>query len=524
MEVTIVMPFFNAERFLADSILSLLSQTCENWKLICIDDGSTDKSRSIVEEFCKRDARIRLISQTNAGPAVARARAIELVDTEYVAILDSDDAYAPDYIEKMLRRAKETDADSIVPNVEFCEGTTELSNMFEQNHLSPDMIIYDGKTAFAMTIPWKLHGWQMVRTSLAKEYYTIQQASYSKFNSDEYITRLLYLKSDRVALCSAIYKYRMDPSSITRKPSLKMMDYLETNAKLLWLAEYEKLDDEVIISIYNNYYATCKEMRIKLIPALSKSEQSIANRLFRESTIKFKETFKWKYLKNAPLRTKVKFFIFLLGVHKSLIGGARKCKNDLLTYYRSLKVENKNITIISNNCWGGFMYQSCKLLYSSPFIGLYMYAPDYIKLLKNLRKNLQKPIHFISAEQSKYNGIINPKYLIGVLGDTDIEIVFMHYHLKEEVLEKWNRRLMRINWNNMLVKFSDTDLCSDTLIEDFDKLPYKHKVCFTAKDYPECDCVISMKEFQQHSHVSQEWAYSYRYFDMVKEINTYVKC
>ena len=112
-----------------------------------------------------------------------------------------------------------------------------------------------------MTLPGKVHGWENSTDFLAKRYYTIQQASYSKFNSDEYITRLLYLKSKKVALCSAVYKYRIDPSSITRKPSLKMMDYLITNSKLLWLAEYEHLDRAVILSIYNDYYVTCRDMK-----------------------------------------------------------------------------------------------------------------------------------------------------------------------------------------------------------------------------------------------------------------------
>lgn len=312
LKVTVLMPIYNAERFLHDSIGSLLAQSCDRWKLICIDDGSTDASRSIVEDYCQKDPRIQLICQENAGPAVARARAIELADTEYVSILDSDDAYASDYVEKMLARAEETDADSIVPDVELGYGNTQkLPNMFEQHQLSPDLIIEDGKEAFAMTLPWKLHGWQMVRTSLAKKYYTVQQASYSKFNSDEYITRLLYLKSKKVALCSAVYKYRIDPSSITRKPSLKMMDYLITNSKLLWLAEYEHLDESIILSIFNDYYVTCRDMKRNRIPQLDQQDREKATQLLNQSLFDFKKKFKWANLKNAPVKTKIKFGLFL---------------------------------------------------------------------------------------------------------------------------------------------------------------------------------------------------------------------
>lgn len=524
-QVTVLMPIYNAERFLHDSIGSLLNQTCGNWKLICIDDGSTDSSKAIVEEYCKKDSRISLICQENAGPAVARARAIEIADTEYVSILDSDDAYAPDYIEKMLARAEETGTDSIVPDVEFGFGNTKkLPNMFVQHHLSADMIIDDGKKAFAMTIPWQLHGWQMVRTSLAKKYYTIQQASYSKFNSDEYITRLLYLKSKKVALCSAIYKYRIDETSITRKPSLKMMDYLVTNAKLLWLAEYEKVADSTIVNIYNAFYSTCKNLKLNLLGQLKPANKEEANRLLKDSIINFKDGFKWKYLKRAPIRTKLKFFMFLLPIRKSFGNVVRSAFYSSMKKFRKIRIRNKNVTIISNNCWGGFMYQSCKLKYNSPFIGLYMYAPEYIALLRNLKYNLTQSLHFIKHEQSKYKDIVPPQYILGVLGDTGIEIVFMHNHLEEEALEKWNRRLKRINWDNMIVKFSDTDYgCTDELIEEFGKMPFKHKVCFTAKEHPDCSSVIYMPEYKDKPYVLFEWAYSYRYYNFVQEANKILK-
>lgn len=312
MKVTVLMPIYNAERFLHDSIGSLLAQTSNQWNLICIDDGSTDSSKAIVEEYCKKDSRIKLICQENAGPAVARARAIEIADTEYVSILDSDDAYAPDYVEKMLARAEETDADIVVPDVEyFNAGKIVQPNQFTTFCLSPDMLITDGKQAFSMTIPWKLHGWMMIRTSLAKKYYTVQQASYSKFNSDEYITRLLYLKSSKVALCSSMYKYRVDPNSITRKPSLKMMDYLDSSLRLLDIAIHEGLNNPIVVKIYNDYYTTYLNLNKKCISNLKRNEQLKAKEIQRLSFEKFNRAFQWSRLHGSSLRTKVKFVLFI---------------------------------------------------------------------------------------------------------------------------------------------------------------------------------------------------------------------
>lgn len=155
MRVSVIMPVYNSASYIEDAIQSLLNQSNPNWKLICIDDGSTDNSKEIINSFINRDNRISLICQENAGPAVARARAIALADTEYISILDSDDAYSPDYIELMLKRAETTKADTIVPDVEYkCDDTQKLLNQFAHHQLSPNLIIDNGVEAFSMTIPW----------------------------------------------------------------------------------------------------------------------------------------------------------------------------------------------------------------------------------------------------------------------------------------------------------------------------------------------------------------------------------
>lgn len=524
MLLTVLMPIYNAERFLRDSIGSLLNQTCGKWKLICIDDGSTDKSRKIIEEYCLEDSRIRLISQENAGPAVARARAIEIADTEYVSILDSDDAYAPDYVELMLRRAGETDADILVPDVEFGYGNTmKLPNKFVSSKLNEDMIITDGKQAFDMTVPWKLHGWQMVRTSLAKKYYTIEQASYSTFNSDEYITRLLYLKSNKVALCKACYKYRIDPNSITRKPTLKRLEGLVTMDKLVDLCYSDNVWMHTKLAVFNEYYTTITGA-YKSINQLPESDRETARKMvekaYHNSYCKKLSLSVWMA---APFRTKVKFTISLISLN-SLLGGAkskiREWYYGYLKWYRTKTIRNRDVTIISNNCWGGFMYQSCGLQYNSPLVGLYFYAPEYIKFLKDIKFNMEQPLHFIPKSESRYADLISKDYIVGVLGCTGIEMVFMHYHSENEVLDKWERRKKRVNYDNMIVKFSDSDPARDgKYIEEFDKLPFKHKVCFTGNPYPQCKSVICMKEFVKQGYALYEWAYSYRYYKFIKEAN-----
>lgn len=314
MQVTFLMPVYNAEHWLDTSVGSLLAQTSDDWRLIAVDDGSTDGSLAKLRDYEAHDERISVMTQANAGPGVARARAIEHATTDYVAILDSDDALTPDYVALMLARAAETDADTVTPDVEYFapDGSHPLRDQFDEHGLSADTVIEGGHAVFALTIPWRLHGWQMIRTTLAKEYYTVQQASYSRFNSDEYITRLLYLKSRRTALCRAKYRYRLDPSSITRKPSLLKLDYLKTLDRLLWLCEYEHLSSKVFVDVYNDYYVTIRDMRDNILPQLSAEDQAKGWEMISTSVATFKKKFRWRYLRGAKLRTKVKFALFLL--------------------------------------------------------------------------------------------------------------------------------------------------------------------------------------------------------------------
>ena len=161
---------------------------------------------------------------------------------------------------------------------------------------------------------------------------------------------------------------------------------------------------------------------------------------------------------------------------------------DLTASLRAKKIINKDFTIISNNCWAGFIYQSYKIKYNTPTIGLFFMAEDYILFLKDIKRWLRTPIIFIEPQSSKYKDHFKEwkkfgEYPIGKFVDSDIEIHFLHYKSDLEAIEAWNRRVDRINWNRILYKFNDQNLCDYRHIEKFSKLPYKNKVCFTAKKY-----------------------------------------
>lgn len=112
--ISIVMPVYNAEDSLQNSIQSILSQTYQRWELIAVDDGSKDKSLSILTEYSKRDSRIKVIHQDNGGVSSARNTGISFSKGEYLSFIDSDDTYNNKYLETMVAYSKLNACDLVV--------------------------------------------------------------------------------------------------------------------------------------------------------------------------------------------------------------------------------------------------------------------------------------------------------------------------------------------------------------------------------------------------------------------------
>jgi len=101
--VSVLMPVYNAEQFVAQAIESVLNQTHQNFELICVDDGSQDKSYSILESYAKKDTRIKVFqNEKNTGIGYTRRKLVGLSKGTYIAILDADDIMMPQRLEKQF--------------------------------------------------------------------------------------------------------------------------------------------------------------------------------------------------------------------------------------------------------------------------------------------------------------------------------------------------------------------------------------------------------------------------------------
>ena len=101
--VSIIMPSYNAAQYVAASIDSILAQTYHNWELIITDDCSTDGTQVILQDYARRDERVRLfLFDTNQGSGATRNKCIEEAHGRYIAFCDSDDRWLPEKLEKQI--------------------------------------------------------------------------------------------------------------------------------------------------------------------------------------------------------------------------------------------------------------------------------------------------------------------------------------------------------------------------------------------------------------------------------------
>ncbi|RHS41286.1 glycosyltransferase family 2 protein [Collinsella sp. AF08-23] len=139
--VSIVMPLYNAEPFLAETINSIIAQTYKNWELIIVDDCSTDSSLTTARRHAKRDSRIRVYSNAhNMGAAKSRNAGLKCVKGDYLAFMDADDVWVPEKLEHQLAYMK-----SFGLGMCFTSYETIESDGSHRNYVHvPKSITYDG--------------------------------------------------------------------------------------------------------------------------------------------------------------------------------------------------------------------------------------------------------------------------------------------------------------------------------------------------------------------------------------------
>lgn len=146
-KVSVIIPVYNAEEYLKQCLDSLSAQTLREFEVICVDDGSTDKSNDLLVEYQKKDSRFVAIHQDNFGAAVARNNGFAYAKGEYVVFLDSDDFFADDFLEKAWNAGVANQADVVLFNgrtFDTCTGKFGKEKAYLRKEYLPEKLFFNG--------------------------------------------------------------------------------------------------------------------------------------------------------------------------------------------------------------------------------------------------------------------------------------------------------------------------------------------------------------------------------------------
>lgn len=225
--VSIVVPVYNAEKYLTECLSSLLNQKHKNIEVICVNDASTDSSMAILEELAAKDSRIRLIDlQENHGQGYARNVGVEACHGEYIAFVDADDFVLPEFISNVVQMAVEHNADVISTgyvnytwNDDFgrYESAGALNVVDEHMQLPADV-----KNRIESVLYYRLLlciGGKIVRKEFVKKH----KIKFHSIKGEDvlYSFLLVCFAENYILLADTNYMYRISSNSITHGSDIK---------------------------------------------------------------------------------------------------------------------------------------------------------------------------------------------------------------------------------------------------------------------------------------------------------------
>lgn len=264
-KISVIVPVYNVEKYLRECLDSIVNQTLEDIEIICINDGSTNNSFDILEEYVAKDNKIKIINQEHMGVGAARNNALNFVQGEYLAFIDSDDFIRTDMLEIVYNKFKETEADIVQFDYTICEENGKRNKRFSLSEKLKRESNYELKNNSTFKLSdinnaltgLRMYCWdKMYRTDFIKEN-NIKFAE-SSFCEDQIFSISSYLLAKKIFyLNDYLYTYRIREGSLSHRPS----DDIESvfhNIELL-------KDFLVKNGIYEGYRKTYRKYIIKAL-------------------------------------------------------------------------------------------------------------------------------------------------------------------------------------------------------------------------------------------------------------------
>lgn len=309
-EVSIIIPIFNVANYLQECLDSILAQTYPHFEILLIDDGSTDQSPQICDQYEKRDSRIKVIHKQNGGAASARNKGLDIATGDFICFIDSDDCVKKNYVERLLNALEANEAD-----VSVCAYQYLYKNIIEHQSMDPTGSVSEKEFILRFLTDWKC-GLLWNKIFKASLIGNIRFEEGHKID-DEFFTYKIIMNAKKIVIIDEeLYVYRMRASSVMQskgKNYEKMLqDQFEYITKRYFdvTQKYPDLEQNYLENLIDNY--------IRLIDG-------------SRSSLEFYEDMKMKIrdYKDELKGTKINFFL------------KRALKKALKSKYQPLKIDRK---------------------------------------------------------------------------------------------------------------------------------------------------------------------------------------
>ncbi|MBR6098425.1 glycosyltransferase [bacterium] len=215
-KVSIIIPVYNTSKYLEKCLNSLINQTLKDIEIICVNDGSTDNSLSILEKYAQKDPRVIIRNQKNAGQSSARNNGIKIASGDYIGFIDSDDFVDLNFYEKLYNAATENNSDISCATIIRKRPNSEKYRVYYSNE---DVFIGLKEKLQACNIPKCCYVWNKIyKTTLVKDY-PFKEGVY--FEDILWIPEIIKQSNKIVSVPNTNYYYVVNSGSTVKKNSSK---------------------------------------------------------------------------------------------------------------------------------------------------------------------------------------------------------------------------------------------------------------------------------------------------------------
>lgn len=251
-KISIIIGCYNSERFIKDTLDSILNQTYKNWECLCVNDGSKDNTLSILQEYAVMDSRIKVFTKQNGGNLSKSINyVLDDVTGDFIILCGHDDRYSSDLLENAVKRQIETGADVVIPDqCLFHPGRPDRNyymigtGRFKSND-DPSIdrsIVLTNYEAVKKSIDWQINILGLYKTSIIKKHKFCEDG----MNTDEYSHRVFLYDANKIAFSTGTYFYYQIETSITKAISVSRFNIFKCDELLYSFLEKNNFEQDIL--------------------------------------------------------------------------------------------------------------------------------------------------------------------------------------------------------------------------------------------------------------------------------------